>query len=136
MSIRRDKTLERKSEELGRELEMQDSGDEFATAYDEIDDDLLRLMFVACHPVLSTEARVALTLRLLGGLTTPEIARAFLVPEPTIAQRIVRAKRTLAEARVPFEVPSRRRIARSTSGVGARSDLSDLQRRLCGNGGR
>ena len=70
-----------------------------------IGDDLLRLIFIACHPVLSTEARVALTLRLLGGLTTDEIARAFLVPEPTIAQRIVRAKRTLAEARVPFEVP-------------------------------
>ena len=68
-------------------------------------DDLLRLIFVACHPVLSPEARVALTLRLLGGLTTDEIARAFLVPEPTVAQRIVRAKRTLAEARVPFEVP-------------------------------
>src|SRR5256714_10398683 len=72
---------------------------------DDIGDDLLRLIFVSCHPVLSTEARVALTLRLLGGLTTQEIARAFLVPEPTIAQRIVRAKRTLTEARVPFEVP-------------------------------
>jgi len=73
---------------------------------DEINDDLLRLIFVACHPVLAREARVALTLRLLGGLTTPEIARAFLVPEPTVAQRIVRAKRTLSEAHVPFEVPS------------------------------
>src|SRR5690606_28759431 len=72
---------------------------------DDIGDDLLRLVFIACHPVLSTEARVALTLRLLGGLTTEEIARAFLAPEPTIAQRIVRAKRTLAEQRVPFEVP-------------------------------
>src|SRR6185295_12363766 len=72
---------------------------------DDIGDDLLRLMFTACHPVLSKEARVALTLRLLGGLTTDEIGRAFLVPEPTIAQRIVRAKRTLTEARVPFEVP-------------------------------
>ena len=72
---------------------------------DEIGDDLLRLIFTACHPVLSTEARVALTLKLLGGLTTHEIARAYLVPEPTIAQRIVRAKRTLAEARVPFELP-------------------------------
>ena len=72
---------------------------------DDVGDDLLRLVFIACHPVLSTEARVALTLRLLGGLTTAEIARAFLVPEPTIAQRIVRAKRTLAETRVPFEVP-------------------------------
>jgi len=72
---------------------------------DDVGDDLLRLVFVACHPVLSTETRVALTLRLLGGLTTEEIARAFLVSEPTIAQRIVRAKRTLAEARVPFEMP-------------------------------
>jgi len=75
-------------------------------ADDEIGDDLLRLIFIACHPVLSTEARVALTLRLLGGLTTDEIARAFLVPESTVAQRIVRAKRTLAEANVPFEVPT------------------------------
>ena len=75
---------------------------------DPIGDDLLRLMFIACHPVLSREARVALTLRLVGGLATDEIARAFLVPEPTIAQRIVRAKRTLAEARVPFEVPAAR----------------------------
>ena len=74
-------------------------------ADDDIGDDLLRLMFIACHPVLSTEARTALTLRLLGGLNTAEIARAFLVPEPTIAQRIVRAKRTLAEAHVPFEMP-------------------------------
>src|SRR5688500_19377818 len=72
---------------------------------DDIGDDLLRLVFVACHPVLATEARVALTLRLLGGLTTEEIGRAFLVPEPTVAQRVVRAKRTLARARVPFEAP-------------------------------
>jgi predicted RNA polymerase sigma factor len=79
---------------------------EFDEAVEEVSDDLLRLMFTSCHPVLSTDARVALTLRLLGGLTTEEIARAFLVPEATIAQRIVRAKRTLAEARVPFEVPS------------------------------
>jgi RNA polymerase sigma factor (sigma-70 family) len=78
---------------------------------DDIGDDLLRLVFTACHPVLSTEARVALTLRLLGGLTTDEIARAFLVPEATVAQRIVRAKRTLAEARVPFEVPRRQELA-------------------------
>src|SRR5438132_4506886 len=84
---------------------------------DDIGDDLLRLVFIACHPVLSTEGRVALTLRLLGGLTTEEIARAFLVPEPTIAQRIVRAKRTLAEARVPFEVPRGPELAARLSSV-------------------
>jgi RNA polymerase sigma factor (sigma-70 family) len=97
-----------KQEELGRELDESTAAgpaDLDATLDDAIGDDLLRLVFIACHPVLSTEARVALTLRLLGGLTTAEIARAFLVPEPTIAQRIVRAKRTLAEAKVPFEVP-------------------------------
>jgi RNA polymerase sigma-70 factor, ECF subfamily len=106
--LRRKKALERKHEELGHELEVERglAGDDLDEALDdEIGDDLLSLVFVACHPVLSTEARVALTLRLLGGLTTGEIARAFLVPEPTIAQRIVRAKRTLAEERVPFEVP-------------------------------
>lgn len=106
--IRRNIRLERKQEEIGRELEIQQStaeADLDASIDNDIDDDLLRLMFISCHPVLSTEARVALTLRLLGGLTSDEIARAFLVPEPTVAQRIVRAKRTLAEARVPFEVP-------------------------------
>lgn len=106
--IRRNARLERKHQELGRALEIQQelSAADFENIReDDMDDDLLRLIFVACHPVLSKEARVALTLRLLGGLTTDEIARAFLVPEPTIAQRIVRAKRTLAEARVPFEVP-------------------------------
>ena len=110
--LRRRKLLERKHEELGRELEMEQDmalADVELTPDDGGDhdygDDLLRLIFTACHPVLSTEARIALTLRLLGGLTTDEIARAFLVPEPTVAQRIVRAKRTLAEARVPFEVP-------------------------------
>jgi len=100
--------LERKHVELARDLErLGGRGDEALVAEldDDIGDDLLRLMFVACHPLLSAEARVALTLRLLGGLTTDEIARAFLVPEPTVAQRIVRAKRTLAAARVPFEVP-------------------------------
>ncbi|HEX6623686.1 MAG TPA: sigma-70 family RNA polymerase sigma factor, partial [Pyrinomonadaceae bacterium] len=105
--LRRRKMLERKHEELGRELEARERAvPDFDAALDEdIGDDLLRLVFIACHPVLSTEARVALTLRLLGGLTTGEIARAFLVAEPTIAQSIVRAKRTLSEARVPFEVP-------------------------------
>ena len=106
--LRRQKLLERKHEELGHELdERQDAAvpELDAALDDDIGDDLLRLVFTACHPVLSTEARVALTLRLLGGLTTDEIARAFLVPEATIAQRIVRAKRTLAEAKVPFEVP-------------------------------
>jgi len=106
--LRRGKLLERKHGEISRELQAQQ---EMAVANlenaidDDIGDDLLRLVFTACHPVLSSEGRVALTLRLLGGLTTDEIARAFLVPEPTVAQRIVRAKRTLAEAHVPFEVP-------------------------------
>ena len=107
--FRRNRRLALKHEELARELEVQqdvDAPDLDAAIDDDVGDDLLRLMFISCHPVLSTEARVALTLRLLGGLTTEEIARAFLVPEPTIAQRIVRAKRTLAAARVPFEVPS------------------------------
>jgi predicted RNA polymerase sigma factor len=100
--------LEHKVELLGRELELRQEiaeADFDATLDDDVGDDLLRLIFTACHPVLSTEARVALTLRLLGGLKTEEIARAFLVAESTVAQRIVRAKRTLAEARVPFEVP-------------------------------
>ncbi|MBI4082132.1 MAG: RNA polymerase sigma factor [Candidatus Lambdaproteobacteria bacterium] len=106
--FRRNKRLERKHEELAYALEVERLGavpDPDAALDDDIGDDLLRLMFTACHPVLSTEARVALTLRMLGGLTTGEIARAFLVPEATVAQRIVRAKRTLAEARVPFEAP-------------------------------
>ena len=105
--FRRASMAERKHEELGRELqvEQETAVPDLEDAIDGFGDDLLRLMFVACHPVLSTEARVALTLRLLGGLTTEEIARAFLVPEPTVAQRIVRAKRTLSEAHVPFEVP-------------------------------
>ena len=106
--VRRGKLLDRKHEQLGHELEARQEAavTELDAAIDDhVGDDLLRLVFISCHPVLSTEARVALTLRLLGGLTTEEIARAFLVPAPTIAQRIVRAKRTLSEARVPFEVP-------------------------------
>src|SRR6187431_1305711 len=106
--LRRRTLLERKHQELGYEMEIaQDAStpDLDAVLDDDIGDDLLRLVFTACHPVLSAEARVALTLRLLGGLTTDEIARAYLVPEPTIAQRIVRAKRMLAEAAVPFELP-------------------------------
>ena len=102
--IRRDKTHDAKTQALQHELT--GAVPDFADSYEEIDDDMLRLMFVACHPVLSKEARVALTLKLIAGLTTGEIARAFLTSEPTIAQRIVRAKRTLSEAHVPFEVPA------------------------------
>ncbi len=118
--LRRRTLLDRKHEQLGHELEARQEmavPDLDAALDDHVGDDLLRLMFVSCHPVLSTEARVALTLRLLGGLTTPEIARAFLVPEPTVAQRIVRAKRTLAEARVPFEVPRGTELAARLSSV-------------------
>jgi RNA polymerase sigma-70 factor, ECF subfamily len=105
-ALRRRQRLEKKHEELGREQEDLAVAPELEAAMDDVvGDDLLRLVFTACHPVLSTDAQVALTLRLLGGLTTAEIARAFLVPEPTIAQRIVRAKQALADAQVPFEVP-------------------------------
>jgi RNA polymerase sigma factor (sigma-70 family) len=104
--LRRNETLRRKQEEIARELEPHHDPDLAAAIDDDIGDDLLRLVFTCCHPVLAAEARVALTLRLLGGLTTPEVARAFLVSEATLAQRIVRAKRTLTEARVPFEVPA------------------------------
>jgi RNA polymerase sigma factor (sigma-70 family) len=106
--IRRNMRLERNTEEMGRDLELEQhiGVPEAADAEEDMGDDLLRLIFIACHPILSKEARLALTLRLLGGLTTDEIARAFLIPEPTIAQRIVRAKRTLSEAQVPFEVPT------------------------------
>ena len=118
--LRRRERFDRKVEELGRELEAdgeQTMAEFEAVLDDDIEDDLLRLVFTACHPVLSTEARVALTLRVLGGLTTEEIARAFLVPEPTVAQRIVRAKRTLAAARVPFELPPRAQLADRLSSV-------------------
>ena len=118
--LRQKKLHESKEEELSRELDAQLEAaalDLEAAMDDDIGDDLLRLVFIACHPVLSTEARVALTLRLLGGLTTEEIARAFLVPEPTIAQRIVRAKRTLAEARAPFEAPRADELAVRLSSV-------------------
>jgi RNA polymerase sigma factor (sigma-70 family) len=117
--LRRRRRLERKQEQLGRELEIeQEALSDFAQAVDEeVKDGLLRLIFVACHPVLSREARVALTLRLLGGLTTEEIARAFLAPEATVAQRIVRAKRTLGEAHVPFDVPAGVELAARLSSV-------------------
>jgi RNA polymerase sigma factor (sigma-70 family) len=118
--MRRNARLERKREELVRGVEARQEmtpSDLDAALDDDIGDDLLRLVFISCHPVLSTEARVALTLRLLGGLTTAEIARAFLVAESTVAQRIVRAKRTLAEARVPFEVPHQDELATRLSSV-------------------
>jgi RNA polymerase sigma factor (sigma-70 family) len=119
--FRRSKLLERKHQELGRELKSQQdvamANFDTANLDNDIEDDLLRLVFVSCHPVLSTEGRVSLTLRLLGGLTTQEIARAFLIPEPTVAQRIVRAKRTLTEARVPFEVPRGPDLAARLSSV-------------------
>ncbi len=117
--LRRNKLLERKHQELGHVIEAErDTGPDLEAAIDDdIGDDLLRLVFTACHPVLSIEARVALTLRLVGGLTTEEIARAFLVPAPTVAQRIVRAKRTLAEAKVPYEVPRGDELAPRLSSV-------------------
>jgi RNA polymerase sigma-70 factor, ECF subfamily len=117
--LRRNTRLERKHKELGRELSVKEMAvpDLNSALDDQVGDDLLRLLFIACHPVLSTEAQVALTLRLLGGLTTEEIARAFLVPETTIAQRIVRSKRTLAEKRVPFELPRGNELAARLSSV-------------------
>ena len=118
--LRRRKMLDQKRDQVGHALETQaEQGaiDIDAVLDDDIGDDLLRLVFTACHPVLSLEARVALTLRLVGGLTTEEIARAFLVSEPTIAQRIVRAKRTLAEEHVPFEVPRGAELADRLSSV-------------------
>lgn len=117
--FRRNARVERKHEELGREFaEKEMSVPDFEAALDDnVGDDLLRLIFISCHPVLPTEGRIALTLRLLGGLTTEEIARAFLVPEPTVAQRIVRSKRTLAEKHVPFEVPRGDELAARLSSV-------------------
>ncbi|MEO8295845.1 MAG: RNA polymerase sigma factor [Gemmatimonadota bacterium] len=118
--LRKSTLVERKHQQIGHELETSQAlavPDLDAAIDDQVGDDLLRLVFISCHPVLSTEARVALTLRLLGGLTTGEIARAFLVPEATVAQRIVRAKRTLAEARVPFEVPRGPDLAARLSSV-------------------
>jgi RNA polymerase sigma-70 factor, ECF subfamily len=119
--FRRERMMDRKHEQIGHELRENETWQPDFEALDhEVSDDLLRLMFIACHPILSVEARVALTLRLLGGLTTAEIARAFLVSEPTIAQRIVRAKRTLSEARVPFEVPdAKERMQRLDAVLGA-----------------
>jgi RNA polymerase sigma factor (sigma-70 family) len=112
--FRRNRELERKYAQIGRDMATAAPFDQ--AAGDDIDDDMLRLIFTACHPVLAVPARVALTLRLLGGLTTAEIARAYLVPEPTIAQRIVRAKKTLGQAHVPFETPdSQQRPARLSS---------------------
>jgi RNA polymerase sigma factor (sigma-70 family) len=118
-ALRRRVTLERKQELIGHELQILQQLDQpdLAAQVDDVQDDVLRLIFMTCHPVLSRQARVALTLRLLGGLSTPEIARAFLVSEGTVAQRIVRAKRTLAEARVPFEVPGRDELADRLSAV-------------------
>jgi RNA polymerase sigma factor (sigma-70 family) len=122
--LRRIKMQDAKHQEIGHDLEAQEAlvVPDFVDALDaarqdEIGDDLLRLIFTACHPVLSMEARVALTLKLLGGLTTHEIARAYLVPEPTIAQRIVRAKRTLAEAKLPYEVPRGDELAQRVASV-------------------
>ncbi len=136
--LRRRTRLERKHQQLGYELEAQQEQAVpklDAALDDHVGDDLLRLMFTACHPVLSTEARVALTLRLLGGLTTEEIARAFLVPAPTVAQRIVRAKRTLADARSSLRGAPRGRAERPAV-VGAGGGLPDLQRGLRGHRGR
>jgi len=118
--FRRNRRFDRKQDELGYQIESQAEAralDLDEAVDDEVGDDMLRLVFTSCHPVLSAEARVALTLRLLGGLTTEEIARAFLVPEPTIAQRIVRAKRTLAEQNVPFEVPRGSELAQRLASV-------------------
>ena len=119
--FRRNATLQRKQEQLGHELELDKPGAmpelDAVLEEDDVGDDLLRLVFTACHPVLPTEARVALTLRLLGGLTTDEIARAFLVSESTVAQRIVRAKRTLLKEKVPFEVPGRSELGTRLSSV-------------------
>ena len=130
-SLRRGRMLVQKHEEIARELEWQQQqlGDALEHSLDQvIDDDILRLIFTACHPVLTVEARTALTLRLICGLATAEIARAFLVPEKTLAQRIVRAKKTLSEAHVPFETPRGERVAPQGS-VRTHGGLPDLQER-------
>ena len=131
--LRRDRVLERKYEALGRGMEIQGGmtqPDVDAALDDHVGDDLLSLMFTTCHPVLSTEARVALTLRLLGGLTTTEIARAFLASDSTVAQRIVRAKRTLAEAKVPFEVPREAEPRARAPGSAGRASPSSCSIRI------
>ena len=133
--FRRAKLADRKHAELGHELAVDGEGampDLDAALDDDIGDDLLRLMFTACHPVLAKESQLALTLRLIAGLKTDEIARAFLLPEPTVAQRIVRAKRTLAEKRIPFEVP-RGPESGTAPRLGAVGDLSHLQRGIFGH---
>ena len=133
--FRRNSLRDRKHQQLGYELEIEQETaqpDLDAALDDQLGDDLLRLIFIACHPILSSEARAALTLRLIGGLTTEEIARAFLVPEPTIQQRIVRAKRTLSDSRVPFEVPRGNELEARLV-LGALGHLLDLQRRLFGH---
>ena len=132
--LQRAKTLERKQEEIARRLETHEEPDLAARADDDIGDELLSLIFTACHPVLSTEARIALTLRLIGALTTAEIARAFLVPEATVAQRIVRAKKTLAAARVSIEVPGESERAERLESV-LEVVYADLQRGLRGHRG-
>ena len=134
-SLRRSQNLEPKHEEITRELEAQQRrlGEVMEQSFDQvIDDDILRLLFIACHPVLAIEGRIALTLRILGGLTTTEIARAFLVPEKTMGQRITRAKKTLADANVPFEMPHGKELHQRVR-VRLARNLPHLQRGLHGN---
>ena len=134
--FRRDRTRAGKYAQIGRSLQLRGTAgpEDGAPDAEMIEDDRLRLIFVACHPVLAVAARAALTLRLVGGLTTAEIARAYVVPEPTVAQRIVRAKKAIARAGVPFEVPKGE--SRRPAGIGARGHLCDLQPGLLGYVGR